>query len=73
MLIVEDMEGIMQIVGCYFLCEDGHNDALKHVETEVNNKHLIVASCCSSLFIRRQTFAPAVVSKPGCQGLSQNY
>ena len=25
--------------------EDGHNDALKHAETEVNNKHLIVASC----------------------------
>ena len=24
---------------------------LKHVETEVNNKHLIVASCWSSLFI----------------------
>jgi len=24
----------------------------KHVETEVNNKHLIVASCWSSLFIR---------------------
>ena len=23
----------------------------KHVETEVNNKHLIVASCWSSLFI----------------------
>ena len=25
--------------------EDGHTDARNHIETEVNNKHLIVASC----------------------------
>ena len=28
-----------------FSPEDGHNDAPKHVEKEVNNKHLIVATC----------------------------
>ena len=28
----------------------------KHIETEVNNKHLIVASCWSSLFIFCKTF-----------------
>ena len=29
--------------------EDGHNDAWKHVETEVDDKHLIVAYCWFSL------------------------
>ena len=32
-----------------FSPEDGHNDGTKHVETEVDTKHLIVASCWFSL------------------------
>jgi len=31
---------------------------MKHVETEVNNKHLIVASCWSSLFILFSRLTP---------------
>jgi len=33
------------VTHCLCSPEEGHNDAPKHVETEVDNKHLIVASC----------------------------
>ena len=39
---------LVAVVGC---CVVGCEQCSKHVETEVNNKHLIVASCWSSLFI----------------------
>ena len=42
----------MWLVAVVGRCVVGCERCSKHVETEVNNKHLIVASCWSSLFIR---------------------